>query len=201
MAEAGYDMVGLDNDPGMLAILKESLSLNLVQQTHIVAGDFTSFCFRLRFPLIILPCNTYSTLSARRRQAILERAHQHLLPGGIFAASIPNPALLRTLPQRSDPEIEDTFPHPIDGEPVQVSTTWERTAGRFIVHWYYDHLSPDGSVDRFFTQVQHHLAPVQTHIDEIGQAGLRVDHIFGDFIKNPYSSDSPFLIMVTTKAK
>ena len=78
MAEAGYDMYGLDNDPGMLAVLNENLSPGLVGQTHIFAGDFTSFCLSLRFPLIILPCNTYSTLSTGGRQATLERAHQHL---------------------------------------------------------------------------------------------------------------------------
>ena len=196
MAEAGYDMYGLDNDPGMLAVLKENLSPGLVGQTHIFAGDFTSFCLSLRFPLIILPCNTYSTLSTRGRQATLERAHQHLRPGGIFAASLPNPALLRILPGRSDPEIEDTFPHPLDGEPVQVSSTWERTSQRFTVHWYYDHLLPDGNVERFTTQVQHNLVPLQTHIDEISQADLHVVNIFGDFEENPYSDDTPFLILV-----
>jgi SAM-dependent methyltransferase len=196
LAEAGYDLFGLDNDLGMLAILRENLPPGLPGQIHIFAGDFTSFHLDLRFPLMIMPCNIYSTLSTVERQATLERAYRHLRPGGIFATSLPNPALLSILPPRSDPDIEDTFPHPLNGEPVQVSSTWERTPGQFTVHWYYDHLSPDGGVERFSTQVHHNLVSMQTHRTEIRAAGLQVANIFGDFKKNPYASDSPFLIMV-----
>lgn len=196
LASAGYKLYGLDKDFGMLVTLRGNLVPGLTGQTHTFAGDFTSFCLDLRFPLIIMPCNTYSTLSTRERQATLERVRQHLLPGGIFAASLPNLALLRILPQRSDPEIEDTFPHPLNGEPVQVSSSWERIQQRFTVYWYYDHLSPDGGVERLSTQVHHNLVSLQVYSTEISQAGLQVVNFYGDFKKNPYSNDSPLLIIV-----
>jgi SAM-dependent methyltransferase len=196
LAQAGYEMFGLDKDPGMLAVLQENLAPGLREHTLIFSGDFTSFHLDLNFPLIIMPCNTYSTLSTMERQETLESARLHLCPGGVFAASLPNPDLLNELPSRSDPEIEDTFPHHLDGEPVQVSSAWERTSGGFTVHWHYDHLSPDGGVERFSTKVHHNLDSLQTYKAEIRGAGLQVVDIFGDFKKNPYTSDSPFLILV-----
>lgn len=196
LAGAGYELYGLDKDFGMLVILRKNLALDLTGQTHTFAGDFTSFCLNLRFPLIIMPCNTYSTLSSGERRATLKKVYQHLRSGGIFVASLPNPALLSILPQRSDPEIEDTFPHPLDGEPVQVSSSWERIQQCFTVHWYYDHLLPDGEVERLSTQVHHNLFSLQACSAEISQAGLQVVNFYGDFKKNPYTSDSPLLIMV-----
>ncbi len=201
LAQAGYKMYGLDKDPGMLAFLQANMAPGLRERTFIFLGDFTSFHLDLKFPLIILPCNTYSTLSTSERQETLARVRQHLRPGGIFATSFPNPALLSNLPHRSDPEIEDTFPHPLDGDPVQVSSAWERTSGGLTIDWCYDHLSPDGGVERFSTRVQHNLVSLQTYEAEIREDGLQVVNIFGDFKKNPYTSDSPFLILVIARQR
>ena len=199
LAQAGYCVYGLDNDPGMLAVLRDNLTPDLIPRTHIFVADFTSFHLELRFPLIILPCNTYNTLSNKERQATLERVHRHLGSGGIFATSLPNPQILKQVLPRSESEVEDTFPHPLDGEPVQVSSTWERTPQHFTVHWHYDHLAPDGSVERLSTQVRHNLVTLQTYVDEIGQAGLQVVNIFGDFDKDPYSGETPFLVLILAR--
>lgn len=196
LAGNGYEVYGLDKDFGMLVVLHENFAPELPGQTHIFSGDFTSLHLACRFPLIIIPCNTYSTLSTSERLVTLARIRQHLRRGGIFVASLPNPALLSNLPQRSDPEFEDTFPHPLDGEPVQVSSSWEREQERFTVHWHYDHLSPDGGVERLSIQVHHKLISLQAHRAEISQAGLQVVNLYGDFNKTPYTRDSPLLIMV-----
>lgn len=199
LAQDGYHVYGLDNDPGMLTILQENLTPDLLPRTHILRAEFTSFHLERRFPLIILTCNTFSTLSTRQRQTTIERVHRHLCSGGIFATSLPNPSFLKRIPQRSDPEVEDVFPHPVDGEPVQVSSNWERTPEHFTVRWFYDHLLPDGSVDRTLVQVCHNLVPIQAYIDVLNNAGMQMLDIFGDFDKSPHSDDSPFLVLTVTR--
>ena len=131
---------------------------------------------------------------------MMKCTYRHLQPGGLFATSLPNPAVLVALPERSDPEMEDVFPHPLDGEPVQVSSAWERTPDDFVVHWFYDHLLPNGVVDRLDVQTCHVLTSTKTYLEELGAAGLAINSIYGDFDGSPYTPDSPFLLIVTRKA-
>jgi hypothetical protein len=148
------------------------------------------------FELILLPCNTLSTLPGPTRSAALGRVRQHLSPTGLFAASLPNPSLLRRLPRQADSEIEEIFPHPVDGEPVQVISAWQRSGRHFTITWHYDHLLADGRVERVTAQVNQALLGVEEYIGEFQKAGLTVEGTYGDFDRSPYAEDSPNLIIL-----
>ena len=94
LASAGYDVYGVDNDADTLAVLQTRLEESNLTNVDCRQADMTEFSMKLKFPLIILPCNTYSTLSARQRQATLGCIQKHLAPGGLFAASMLNPAAI-----------------------------------------------------------------------------------------------------------
>ena len=196
LARAGYTVIGLERDAGMLTVLRENMEPGLQGRVSLVQGDMAAFGLERRFPLILLPCNTYSALSAEQRQATLDCVRRHLRPLGRFAASLPNPALLQRLPHRAGLEVEESFPHPVDREPVQVSSSWERTSTHFTVHWYYDHLLPDGRVERFTAQVSHALASTETYLAELEAASLRLVECLGDFDRSPYTLRSPSLILL-----
>jgi SAM-dependent methyltransferase len=203
LARSGRLAVGLDNDPEMLALLLRNLRRNLRRSPPasvlVLQADLAAFHLGLRFGLVVTPCNTWSTLGAEVRLACLERVRLHLRPEGMFAASLPNPALLRRLPRRSPAEIEETFLHPLDGEPVQVSSAWERASGFFNLTWHYDHLLPDGRVERTSAQACHALTPAMTYLEELVQAGLAPGAPLGDFDGSPFTSDSPNLILIARK--
>ncbi len=200
LAGQGHRVVGLERDPAMLAVLEEQITprMRLRSRVRIVQGDMAAFDLGERFNLILLPCNTYSTLESNQRRDMLECVRRHLLPGGLFALSLPNPALLRRLPPRLESEVEDIFPHPLDGEPVQVSSGWERTAGRLTIHWHYDHLLPDGRVERLSTQTVHILDTIEAIFAELESAGLQPADQYGDFDRTLYTPDSPYLILTAT---
>lgn len=183
----------------MLAFLYRNLQPATQARVSVIQGDMAAFHLDLAFGLVLLPCNTFSTLDVAGRLSTLERIYAHLRPGGIFAASLPNPVQLRQASRQSAPEIEETFPHPIDGEPVQVSSAWKRTSHDFQLTWIYDHLLPDGRVERHLAQVRHSLAGVETYLEELQQAGLMTLHLFGDFDRSPFDGDSPSLIWVAVK--
>jgi hypothetical protein len=161
------------------------------------AADITQFNLTVQFSLIILPCNTYSTLWKNERLACLECVRRQLKPGGNFAVNIPNPESLADLPARTASEIEDEFLHPETGNPVQVSSSWLRRKDTFQVTWTYDHLFPDGRVERSTAQTMHQILPAEGYLDELRTAGLEVIEVYGDFDRSTYNEDSPYLICVT----
>jgi SAM-dependent methyltransferase len=196
LAGSGHAVVGLDSDPGMLALLKANLPPALQQNVRVFRADFTRFRLACSFGLILMPCNTYSTLSPEERRLTLIRVREHLSRGGEFAVSLPNPDWLRSLPARSAAEVEEVFAHPLDGEPVQVSSAWRRTRQEFVLVWHYDHLKPDGTVERLTVQRKHHLAPVADYLAEFRAAGFAQLQSFGDFDRSVFSADSPELILL-----
>lgn len=198
MAGAGYHTIGLDHDFLMLKFLQGNIEAKTRFLPLIFIADLSSFHLAAKFPLIILPCNTFSTLCETPRKACLGRVCSHLRPAGIFAVSLPNPELLKRLPAQSAAEIEDEFTHPQTGNPVQVSSSWKRTKHTFNISWIYDHLLPDGRVEHLVVETVHQMTSVETYMADIQSAGLRLTEIFGDFDRSAYAAESPHLIILST---
>jgi len=197
--QAGRQVFGLDLDIEMLKVLKEHLPEISAGRNRVFQADFTAFRLAARFGLILLPCNTYSTLSTTDRVRLLKCALEHLKPGGTFATSLPNPVLLRSLPRQAGSEIEEIFPHPLDNEPVQVSSEWRRDQKSLTLQWHYDHLLPEGRVERVTSQVIHHLTGVETYQEEIEAVGFGELKLMGDFDGSDYTPSSPQLILLSKK--
>ena len=196
LAEAGKTIVGLDNDPDMLHVLNKNLAGSPHARPSIVQADFTAFRFAVDFNLILLTCNTYSTIEPDTRAAFMRLVRDHLSSNGIFATSMPNPLLLKQLPPYADPEVEEVFPHPADGEPVQVSSGWERDRDSVVIHWHYDHLFSDGRVERLSAHVKHYLTTLDQHRQEFKAAGFSALTCLGDYDNSPFSPRSPHLILL-----
>jgi SAM-dependent methyltransferase len=199
LVEAGHTVVGLDIDPPMLSLCQRSIPKFLVSRVHLLLGDLTAFQLGTQFPLIILPCNTYSTLSRERRKAALTCIRAHLKTGGLFATSFPNPALMAALAPTRQPEVESHFTHPQSGNPVQISYEISRSRHTLNVVWHYDHLLPDGQVERYSHTIHHYLATGPQHLVEIEAAGFSILDTFGDFDRCAYQSNSPNLVIVARR--
>jgi len=200
LAEAGHTLVGLDIDPHMLMYCQGSVPKELANRVHLLLGDLTAFHLGTQFPLILLPCNTYSTLAEEKRQAALTCIRTHLKPGGLFAIGFPNPALMAAMAPTRQPEIESHFTHPHSGNPVQTSYQISRRRRTLSMVWYYDHLLPDGRVERFSHTIHHHLATTPQYLGEIEAAGFSILDTFGDFDRSALQSDSPNLVVVARRA-
>jgi SAM-dependent methyltransferase len=194
----GLAAFGLDSDLGMLQTLKGLAPPG--EAAPVWAADMAAFSLARSFAFILIPCNTFSTLGPSTRLSTLQTVARHLQPGGLFAFSVPNPEMLLRLPRRSEPEFEEMFPHPVDGEPVQVSSGWARAAQYVTFTWVYDHLLPDGTAERFETRARHELTPLSVYREELCQAGLRIETTFGDYDHSPCSPDAPHWIALARKA-
>jgi SAM-dependent methyltransferase len=138
---AGHEVHALDSDPELLAALRERAP---GVTTH--TGDARSFSTDERFALILAPMQLVQILGGpAARLAMLERVHEHLLPGGRFAAAIANPYDAVAEEDRSPP-YPDMLEH--DGwvyssQPVMVS----EQRGQVIVERRRQAVAPDGTLD------------------------------------------------------
>ncbi|HWQ84289.1 MAG TPA: class I SAM-dependent methyltransferase [Anaerolineales bacterium] len=196
--QSGLPIIGLDRDPDMLAVLKEK-SCKAQKSPAIVQADMSAFNFEQLFSLIILPCNTISTLSDSSRVTMLNAVVDHLAEGGIFATSLPNPLLLSNLPEHAEPEIEESFPHPLDGAPVKVSSSWEHDQHTFSILWDYEYGLPSGDIEHLTLTSSHGLIPISQYLAEFETAGLNILHQYGDFNKRLFNRRANSLIFVAQK--
>jgi hypothetical protein len=190
--------MGVDHDPDMLRFLQANIGSEITPAPMLIVADLSGYNLAVEFPLIILPCNTFSTLQVNERMNCLECVCKHLKSGGLFAVSIPNPELLMELPAKAEAEVEDEFTHPLTGNPVQVSSSWQRTMHTFNVTWIYDQLLPDGRIERLKIATVHQLIPTDTYLDEIRRVGMKVTGMYGDFDLSAYHENSPYLICLAT---
>lgn len=198
LIQAGYPVTGLDHSAEMLAAFKTLAAQAGIVDLPLVQADLTDFQLDQRFPLILLPCNTYSTLSESQRQAALECITRHLTPGGVFAASMPNPDWLASMEDLEEVEIETIFLHPETGNPVQASNQWRRVGSQLEICWHYDHLLPDGQVERDSQTTRHWLISASQFLEELENQGFQVA-VCGDFEGGPYEAEAPYLIFNASK--
>jgi SAM-dependent methyltransferase len=201
LARSGFHCVGLDHDLAMLRFLKVNLDPQLPTRPDLIAADISYFILEEQFPLIIIPCNTYSTLTKKQRLSCLGCVHRHLVPGGKFAVSLPNPHIWHQLPSQLDIEYEEEFILPKTGNPVQVSSSWRRKRSTFTVTWIYDQLFPDGNVERVSMESVHFRNPIETYLDEIKAVGLNQIVAYGDYDGSPYQVDSTRLILLASQTE
>jgi SAM-dependent methyltransferase len=199
LAQDGHTVYGIDNSPNMLEFLRARIPADLASRIHILEADMTDFKIDAQFRLIFLPCNTYSTFDAETRKSMLACIFQHLAQGGVFAVSMPNPNLLSALQTTTEPEVETIFSHPETGNPVQVSSSWQKKGETLIFNWHYDHLLPNGQIERVTATLEHNLDTVETFITEIIAAGFTIKSTYRNFETGSYKPDSSYLIILAQK--
>ena len=201
LLQAGHELVGLDVDLAMLKYLKDQLELRFKSRAVLVQGDLAAYHFSQNFRMIFLGCNTLSMLPIETRRKAFSRINSHLASDGLFAASIPNPLLLSSLSDSVEAELEETLVHPSTGYPLQVSSEWQRLDRRnLIFRWHYDHLLPDGRVERSSVDVEHIITSLVEYKSELRVAGLSIEAAYGDFKRSAYNAESPYLIIFAKKA-
>lgn len=200
LVAAGYRPVGLDVDLERLKYLQDRLEPRVKSFTALFQGNLAAYHISQKFGLIFLACNTMSMLPIETRQSAFSRIYSHLASHGRFAASLPNPLLLAGLAETGAEEVEEVFSHPITTNPIQVSSEWRRVDQSIIIfRWYYDHLLPDGRVERSSIESEHFITSINEIQDELLASGLTIEEAYGDFDQSPYNAESPHLIILVRK--
>lgn len=200
---AGHEVIGVDIDLPSTSYLQGILNekIELKERARIFHLDLIDFHPDDPLGAVIIPCNTYSTFSGSNRRILIKKIFKMLRPGGILAASLPNPSHLRGFHAdlernegHSGPDLETSIVHPVTGYPVQISSSLELKEGILVWHWIYDHLFPDGQVKREIQSTEHYLADLESYLKELNQVGFKDILCLGDFEGSVFSEESPYLI-------
>lgn len=205
LGEKGRTVWGLDHDRNQLEFARAELEKRprtVQDKVHFLAKDMRSFHLGCDFDILLSPCNTYSLFPEEGRISILECVVEHLKPHGLFSFSVPNPhQLLKWTREWEEREggknsvLEEIIQHPVTRNPVQISSWVEPAPNGVRWTWHYDHLMPDGQVERQTVSNLHHDTPVDMYLSELRRYGFSIQR-FGDFDKSSFTKESPYLIVL-----
>lgn len=196
LAEAGYEVTGVDISEPMLAIARPRLSA-FGARVQLVQADFVDFDLDLRFALAYCGFNSFLHLiESHAQMAALRCWRRHLRGDGLLVIDVHNPDLARLAAADGSLELAD---HWVDAEsghaiyklfasdldfPDQVHT----------IHIFYDEVIADGSLrrtaDHFPTRI---LFRRELEL-LLSQAGFGALRFYGDYDLSPWQSHSPRLI-------
>jgi SAM-dependent methyltransferase len=202
LARRGGRVVGLEVAPAMLKIARaKSAGLDNVRW---VDGDMRSFDLGEQFALVIIPGHSFQFMLTPADQLVcLETIKRHLVPGGRLVVHLDHQSFewLASLKERRGAfkPTEDMI-HPGSGNRLHTERSWrfepstqtatvvtvreERDeAGQVIGRW---ETAPKALHCVFRFEMEHLLA----------RAGLTVEALYGDFLRQPLHDDSPEMIWV-----
>ena len=93
LAEAGFQVTGVDSSKEMLALAsRRAREQGLLQRVRLEQVDVRSMAFCSQFALALYPLNGFlHLLTVEDQLAALRNAYQALLPGGVLVVDLPNP--------------------------------------------------------------------------------------------------------------
>lgn len=191
----GHAVFGLDHDPGMLRLTKQSLSPQFADKVRLIQADLRSFAFGAAFPLILIACNTFAELDDPDASAALRCIRAHLSVEGMLALDLPHPTGWEW-------EAEDgplmSYTDPASENPVQVYARQTFVARRMLcrVDWRYDELLPDGRLRQHEMHTDYHLRAPEQMRALLEAAGYAVWRFYGGYKLEAYHADSQRLIVL-----
>jgi len=207
LARAGYDAIGLDNSPEMMAragIRVSAQPPDVRERIRFIHADVTALDLSAQneFGLIFFGNNTFMHLDEAGAGAALKRLRPLLRPGGRLLIDVMNPMILATAGDDPDFVLEDTLVDAGAGRTVRQYTAYESISAEQIVDvsWMYElEDAPAGSAEAM-TKARlryHYFYPHQYDL-LLGLTGFRLAALFGDYDGSPFDEESDRLILVAT---
>jgi SAM-dependent methyltransferase len=204
LAEAGFDITGVDVSPAMLDLARAKLAgrPGLPGKVDLVQADAREVDLPGRYALAFWALNSIMHLPSQAdQQRALARAHALLRGGGLLILDLfqPDPQLLVEADGRL---LHDaSWPAGPDGRPVvRFSSRRLDLAEQTIdVTYFYDELLPDGQSRRYvapFSMRYLHRFEAQLLL---ARAGFAVEGLYGSYELDDFDSGSERMILVARK--
>jgi SAM-dependent methyltransferase len=204
LANAGYEVTGVDHSAPMLACARRKMSVlppTAAARITLIQGDMRHDCLHRRFPMVFIPLNTFVHLLTREdQQHTLSSVARHLPIEGRLIIDLTNPALLLDLPQ-----------------PLTLRRRWEdEGSGQTIIKFTSAHFDPATQLEELvlmydvidlegtLTRSVHAFTLRHTYSHEmellLESAGLRTEACYGSYDLAPYESQSERMIFVASRS-
>lgn len=206
LAEAGFDVVGLESSEAMLDEARRKLDEQPAAvrgRVRLVQGDMRSWRADEPFDLIVTPCGSVChLLDADDRIATWRTARANLEPGGRFSVDVPMPDLaayadsLRS-PARALVEI-DSDTRDDDGRRLirAKTTTYDAATQHAAIRFMYDRFHDERHEARYVSDFESHVYFPEELRLLYRLAGFTVEAEYGDHRFKPLRSRSRMAVMV-----
>ena len=203
LARAGFDVVGLDASPPMLALAGQKVAAagpEVSARVRLVQGDMRSFHLgEGAFDLAVVAVHSFGYLLERGAQeAALEAIARHLRPGGVLALDLrpPSPAWLLQAPGslRQDLHERTAGGALVTRTEAVVSTDLARQVR--VTRSSYEVVEPDGRVTKRVVEWPFRWVHRFEAEHLLERARFEIVGVYGGYEREAFSSDSEALLVV-----
>ena len=199
LAQAGFQITGVDNSPEMLAIGWERLrgaatSPGATLQAEMIEADALMFDLGRRFGLAFIALNTFlHNLTRESQLQTLRNAHKHLVPGGGLVIDLPPNDELASQPDDGkfifDAALIDPLTHTRIDKYVASEVFWA-TQEQALRYRMVENGVEEIASFRLRHVFKHEMELLLLH------AGFQSPVWYGDYDLSPYAEGSPRMIAV-----
>lgn len=208
LARAGYDVIGVDDSPEMLARAEIRIAAQLPdirERIRCIQADVRTLELSARneFGLIFIGNNTFMHLDEAGTAAALKRLRPLLRPGGRLVIDVMNPMILSMAADDPDFVLEDTLVDTQTNETIRQYTAYESIPGEQIVDvsWVYERERGDSEESEdASTKARLRYYYYYPHQYDLlfGLTGFRLAALAGDYDSSPFDEESDRLILIAT---
>ncbi|GAC1696458.1 MAG: class I SAM-dependent methyltransferase [Candidatus Limnocylindrales bacterium] len=198
LAADGHLVVGLDRSEAMLARAAERARAAGVG-VELVRGDLVELDLGRRFPLVIVPFNTFLMVPPDNRRSCLAKIRGHLAPEGVLAIDVFQPDPERIAGFDGGVLDEGSALDPRSGERVTFFTSTRATVDRTVHTLRVDAVGDDGIVhrhERVLTLYFLYRREVELLLEG---AGFELLSVHGDGEGTPADERSPRLLVLARR--
>lgn len=202
LARAGFTVTGVDNSAAMLARARAALQQeppNVQSRVTLLEADMTQMELgNGRFPLIIIPYNTFMHLDSTQKTMALKRVKQILRSDGRLFIDLSSPFAIADTPDDPDLILENSFTDPQTGHTVHqlASNRLDEVRQCLQITWVYEVVSAAGDAvqRRTFQADYHYLFPHQIEL-LLREGGFRLTDLSGDYDGSMFDEESERLLI------
>jgi SAM-dependent methyltransferase len=204
LAEAGFEVTGIDNSPQMLEIARTRLASKpeLIRQlVTLCEKDIRSLSgsrTTTRYKLALLSYNTLLHIREAEIGPMLKGIGGLLDGGSSLFVDLENPFLLAGVDYPNELVFETSFMDEVINRPVELSsfTSLDTKAQTLVVTWQF-HLQGEESGDLKMQMIYHYYYPHQILL-LLQQAGFSLGKMLGSYEGDPFQEDSERLLLLAS---
>lgn len=202
LAEAGFDVVGLDTSAAMIEIARaKAQALGVSDRVRLIQGDMRQFELDCHFGLIYCAINSFMHLETQADQlAALSCCHRHLLPDGLLVLDLFPPNVEDLANDDGRLIVQGTWQDPTSGATVIKQYTRQVDLAEQTIHvqFFYDEVFPDRTLRRTIAPfTMRYLGRYEAEL-LLEKAGFALEAIYGSWEMDPFVSESERMILVAS---
>jgi len=205
LARAGNLIVGIDASPHMLALASAKLAVDSLE-ARLVQADMRTFALdEMDFDLAIVAVKSFAYLLETSDQLrCLAAIRGHLRPGGTLALDLMHPALEWLGAARGSMRDDLLSYVPERGytlSRVESVVDTDRARQVRVIRSVYETVDSDGHViDKRFVEWPYRWLHRFEAEHLLVRAGFEIEAVYGGYRREPFTSESPTMLFVATKA-